>query len=288
MRTLLLALFLSVQSFAADPITNPVPVTPPTIRLPKLEPAKVIVAPSVEAGSKYKLNGKQYFIIDSDVEVFPLSFPPGMLKYTVEEGPIKIKAEFVDSNGIEPRVFKGKFVYQIEAVDGAKGDTELAIVPKGVMEASKIQRYMVEVNGPAPPPKPTDPDIKPGPKPDGTSPFAEAGNRCLIIFDSANTTRPAAQNAILFGKAVRDLLNERCVEGPTNEKDGAGKVMKEWRIYPANSDVSLARPVFKNAFAKKGGSDWIMLGNGTTGYSGPLPANETEAVALIKKHLGGN
>jgi len=143
-----------------------------------------------------------------------------------------------------------------------------------------------------PPPKPVDPVV---PKPvdpvvptTDPSPFAEAGNRCLISFDSANTTRPAAQNSILYGKAVRDLLNSVCVAGPANEKDGAGNPMKEWRIYPANTDVSLVRPVFKNAFAKKGGADWIMLGNGTTGYSGPLPANETEALALIKKYLGGN
>lgn len=276
----LFALLFAGAASAADPT--------PSIRLPKLEPAKTVVTPTVQVGSKYKLNGKQYFIIDSDAEVFPMCSPPGMLKYTVEEGPIKIKAEFVDSNGIEPRVFKGKFVYSIEAVDGAKGDTELFIVPKGVQEQSKIQRYMVEVNGPAPPPgpkpKPDEPDVKP----DGTSPFAEAGNRCLIIFDPANTTRPPAQLSILYGKAVRDLLNERCVQGPPNEKDGAGNVMKEWRIFPSNSDVSLVRPVFKNAFAKKVGSDWIMLGNGKTGYSGPLPADEAEGVALIKKYLGGS
>lgn len=152
--------------------------------------------------------------------------------------------------------------------------------------------FVVSGEGPRPPPKPDDPVVpkpKPDePKPDGSSPFAEAGNRCLIVFDSTVTTRPVAQNSILYGKAVRDLLNQLCVQGPVNEKDGSGNVMKEWRIFPANTDVSLVRPVFKTAFAKKGGADWIMLGNGTTGYSGPLPANETEALALIKKYMGGS
>lgn len=148
--------------------------------------------------------------------------------------------------------------------------------------------FVVSGEGPRPPPKPDDPVIPTPPKPDGTSPFTEAGNRCLIVFDSANTARPAKQNSILYGKAVRDLLNQLCAVGPANEKDGAGNVMKEWRIFPANSDVALVRPVFKDAFAGKGGADWIMLGNGKTGYSGPLPADEAEAVALIKKHLGAN
>jgi hypothetical protein len=130
-----------------------------------------------------------------------------------------------------------------------------------------------------PPPGPTPPG------PDGTSPFPEPGLRVLMTFDSTNTTRPAAQNSVLYGRAVTDYLKARCVTetGAEATTDGKG-----YRIYPADVDVSRARPTWANAFrlAQAKGKDWILVGDGVRGYSGPLPATEAEALALLKRFGG--
>lgn len=146
----------------------------------------------------------------------------------------------------------------------------------------KVQSVMISVTGPRPPPGPNPPGPTPPvpPTPDGTSPFTEAGFRVLMVFDSTNTVRPAQQNSVLYGKAVRDYLESKCVIGPD------GKT-KEYRIYPANTDLSADRATWRDAFGKKGGDDWILIGDGRAGYSGPLPKSEAEALELLRKH-GGN
>lgn len=133
---------------------------------------------------------------------------------------------------------------------------------------------------PAPPdpPDPPEPPPDPEPKPDGTSPFAEAGFRVLISFDQALTTRLPTELSVLYGKAVRDYMNAKCVPGPGG--------MKEWRIYPDHTDVTNAPKVFKDAWGKRGGKDWIMIGDGKTGHSGPLPKSEADALALLRKFGG--
>lgn len=147
--------------------------------------------------------------------------------------------------------------------------------------------FVVSGEGPRPPPKPDDPVIPDPPKPDGTSPFNETGFRVMLIFDSANTTRPATQQSVLYGKAIRDYLDSKCVESPVaTEKNSDGTRMREWRIWPANSELTKVRAVWKTAFDKRGGDDWILIGDGKTGYSGPLPKTEAEALTLLKKYGG--
>lgn len=149
--------------------------------------------------------------------------------------------------------------------------------------------FVVSGEGPRPPPKPDDPVLpKPDePKPDGKSPFSEAGFRVMLIFDSSNTTRPSGQQSVLYGKAIRDYLNAKCIESPVaTEKNADGSRMREWRIWPANSDTSKVRAVWKDTFEKRGGDDWILIGDGKTGYSGPLPKTEAEALTLLKKYGG--
>ena len=144
---------------------------------------------------------------------------------------------------------------------------------------AKAQLKVETLRGPQPPPGPT----PPGPTPDGTSPFPEAGFRVLLTYDSANTTRPAAQNSVLYGKAVRDYLKAKCVAEPGSPGDG-----KAYRIYPANADVSQAPKTWADAhrLAVGKGKDWVLIGDGSKGYSGPLPATEADMLALLKRFGG--
>ena len=280
---LIALLFLSEKSFGADPVK--VDALPKIVELSKVkaDPPKATDTVNIDVGKSRFFKVEDYagpltWELAGDALLFKEVEKPTLLGM-VQQGEVEPSYPEVPAGAV---ILWGK----------RPGMAELSAwgVVGGKPKKLLTKPFVVSGEGPRPPPKPDDPVVpKPDePKPDGTSPFHEAGNRCLITFDSANTTRPAKQNSILYGKAVRDLLNQLCATGPANEKDGAGNAMKEWRIFPANTDVSLVRPVFKDAFAKKGGSDWIMLGNGKTGYSGPLPADETEAVALIKKHLGSN
>lgn len=137
------------------------------------------------------------------------------------------------------------------------------------------------------PPKPPEPDPKP--KPDGTSPFSEAGFRVMISFEP-NVLMPPGdpRRGILMGQPVQNYLNAKCVLGPANEKDASGQQMRDWRIWPSNTDAKYARPVLRDAWAKRGDpvKDWILVGDGRTGYNGPLPKTEAEVLALLKKYGG--
>lgn len=117
--------------------------------------------------------------------------------------------------------------------------------------------------------------------------------RVLISFDPT-ILRPVGERW-MYGpsKSIRDKLNAMCVPGPADEKDGSGQIQREWRIWPATengqpTDVSLARKVFKDAWNNKGPEkrDWILIGDGKVGYSGPLPKPEAEVLALLAKFGG--
>lgn len=169
----------------------------------------------------------------------------------------------------------------------------------GIVADEKTWTFKLVVGGiaPQPPPIPPDPP-KPTPEPPivNTSPFAEPGLRVLICFDPATLNAP--EGAWMKGptKTVRDWLNSHCVPDPTSkEKDGSGQPLKEWRLWPATengqpTDVSLARKVFRDAWANKGPEkrNWIMIGDGVKGNGAgePLPRSEAEALAILKK-VGG-
>lgn len=145
----------------------------------------------------------------------------------------------------------------------------------------KLAVLTISVGGARPPPEPTPIDPVDPPKPDGTSPFKEPGFRVLMTFDSSNTTRTPSQNSVLYGKAVRDYLDAKCAKSPDGEISA-----KEYRIWPANSEITSARAVWKDAFALKKADDWILIGDGKTGYSGPLPKTVEECLTLLKKYGG--
>lgn len=149
----------------------------------------------------------------------------------------------------------------------------------------KHERLVIDATGGKPKPdddkKPDGDDAKP--KPDAADPIGLGGFAVLVTFDPADTTRPAAQQSVLYGRAVREYLDSRCAADP------AAANGKAYRIYPDNTDVSRAPKAFADAFAKRGGKDWVLIGTGRTGYSGPLPKTEAEMLALLKRFAeGGN
>lgn len=125
-------------------------------------------------------------------------------------------------------------------------------------------------------PKPVDPVDPPQPKVD--PPIAGEGLKILIVFDEQNQNKlPAGQQALLYGKEMRDFLNSKCVVGPD------GKT-KEFRIWDKDTDATSESKQWQDAFKRnRTANPWIVISNGKTGFEGPLPKSVSEAMELIKK-----
>src|SRR5258708_3064497 len=137
--------------------------------------------------------------------------------------------------------------------------------------------------GAPPPPLAGDPGgpTPPGPKPD-PPPIPASGLRALIVYETADLGKiPAAQASVLTAKSIRDYLNAKCPIGPDGKK-------REWAIWDKDTHISRNSSSFlKTAFQRKGASiPWIIISNGTSGFEGPLPADVTSTMTLLKKYGG--
>jgi hypothetical protein len=147
--------------------------------------------------------------------------------------------------------------------------------------------WVVTVGGPGPVPPPPGPQPPPpvppppDPTPD-TAPFPATGLHVLIVFETADAVAlPAGQRAILYGKANREFLNAKTAPGP----DGR---TRSWRIYDADTDVTAEAKVWQDAMAVPRQSlPWLVVSNGRTGFSGPLPADPAAFQAIVNQHAGG-
>ena len=272
MLNLIFGLMLLCQS-----APKPVPSVD-AIRLPEVAVPNPPPTPSPDAAQV--LEADKYYVIDSDVECFVRTLPAGLVSVAVETGPIRLPSKsLVEGGKTKFKTFSGKYIYIIEAV--TTGRCELLIVPKGLQADKEIvQRTIDALVGPRPPPDPP-----PGPKPDPTpvnpSPFVGEGLRCLIVYETADLTRmPAAQQQILFAKSIRTYLDSKSplgIDGKTHD----------WRIYDQNIDTTADSQVFKDAMNRPRKSvPWIIVGNGKTGFEGPLPATVDDTLTLLRKYGG--
>lgn len=129
------------------------------------------------------------------------------------------------------------------------------------------------------PPTPV-PPVPPPPTP-SVAPIPVAGNRVLIVYESAELSKyPASQAAIIYNAGLRSYLNSKCIVGPD------GKT-KDWFILDKDADVSSLPVLWKNAMALPRQSlPWLIVSTGTTGISCPLPTDAAATTALIQKYFG--
>ena len=144
--------------------------------------------------------------------------------------------------------------------------------------------FVVVIDGPPVPPAPPGPGpVPPGPtppQPDGTSPFDDPGLRVMVLFESAEAAKyPAGQWTQLFSRSLRDFLDAACV------KEADGKTAG-WVLWDKDTDASAYFPAFAKARPKVQPKSlpWIAVGNGRTGFQGPLPATAAETQALVSKY----
>lgn len=201
---------------------------------------------------------------------------------------VKIPA---DTDGKEVRWYspdKGLQVFPVELLKDSKTAVVTANAPgryrliawtaKGDVPSDPA--ICVVVIGDAPPdpgpnpPKPPDPPVPP---PD---PSPISGKRVLIVYETADASRlPEKQQQILYGKTPRDYLNQKCDPDPDGKTKG-------WRIYDKDVDTSGEAKVWQDAMKRERKSlPWLIIGNGKTGYEGPLPSTVDEFMSLAKKYL---
>jgi hypothetical protein len=160
-----------------------------------------------------------------------------------------------------------------------KGRYRLLAYTAAADEASAPAVTTVNIgDAPAPTPVPPEPPPTP-PTPVDPSPFPAAGLRVLIVEETANrSTLPPAQLAILFDQRVHELLNSKCVQDTEIGR-------KAWNIWDADEKLEKAPKLWQDAMKRPRKSvPWIMIGNGKTGYEGPLPENVDKTLELIKKY----
>lgn len=107
--------------------------------------------------------------------------------------------------------------------------------------------------------------------------------RVLIVYESAELSKmPAAQQAVIFSKTVRDYLNAKCVIGADNKT-------REWRMWDKDVATDNEGKVWQDAMKRERKSvPWLIISSPEKGggFEGPLPASVSAFMELIKKYGG--
>ena len=283
----------TVSADEIKPIPDPIndPTVKPPIRIPMIpvvvEPG-VIVPPVVDPKEPDlkpvpDLRFEEIYIIAHTEAVIIRHSRLGYVSLTPVPGPHTFYfskfSDGVDRNVQENRTVKEPFLYIVRAEKS--GDVELIISPADAMDDSQDVRVPLTVTvGPRPPPIPDDP---PTPDPDDPPgpPIPGKENRVLIIYESSDLPKyPPAQTAVFAAASLREYLAKKCVKGPDGKTP-------EYRIWDKDVDTVNVSTVWKDAMKLQRQSlPWIIVSNGSTGFSGPLPTDVDSTVTLLKKYLG--
>lgn len=145
-----------VVSMSMNGVSPPSPsptITLPTIHVePQADDAPSVDPVATEVVSELKL--KQWYVIESSVELLSDQYPDDALDIAAGKGPIQTRGEFADNPGvIETRTFKQTNVYFITA--SKVGSVRLVLVPAGAKSKSEWVHQTINVTeGTAPNPPP--------------------------------------------------------------------------------------------------------------------------------------
>lgn len=272
---LLAPLFVSV-AVAADPpppvVPNPFPVLPvsPTDPPPKPDPDAATVLPD-----------EWLLIVKSDAEFVLRASPKGKVDIIRASSP-QIGGKFVGGNGkFKLETFKEKNVCIVLKKSGAAGLVELIYSPAGAKDESNDITRMVQLGTAPQPPPPVDPNVP-------VVPSKVTSFRVVMVYESGDTT-PAAQNSILYGKAVEDFLNANCTGG----KSGWVRIDKD-RPGSLDPDRQAVWDAVKTEFGPPKNTKTPAVAIAVTTQSGPpkitivpFEASPAAMVAKMKSYADG-
>jgi len=132
----------------------------------------------------------------------------------------------------------------------------------------------------------------PGPKPEPippvpiVEPITTAPLWVVILKDNDTLNQlPSSQIVAVMSGNVRDYCKIHC-------RPGTDGKTPEFHTYQWGQDVSKTSQAIQDlvreatADAKGSKAPWIAMSNGTSGFSGPFPATESEALELLAKYGG--
>lgn len=120
------------------------------------------------------------------------------------------------------------------------------------------------------------------------APIPGDGLRMLIVEETADRGKlPRPQAAILQSTRIREYLNSHCAKGADGKTP-------EWRQLDDDftaDQLKFEQPNFVKAYADAktasgGKTPWLVISNGSSGVSTPLPATEDEVLAELKNYGG--
>jgi hypothetical protein len=283
------AVVYSQDVFESPTLAPELPVPAPVASQASATVSEVSGSLTVSGGTRYEISGLiDPTLVDGIVSAGPDSkpklIPYGFVSVSADDGAeVRIKAEKIEDNRIvklDVASFSGG--YKVDGEGLVYVDVTAITKQTVTIEGQEVEfiksyeqaevQFVIETTSGPDPPDPVDP-----PNPDGSSPFAGEGLRVLIVYERDDVGGyPQDQLAVLFAAPFRTWLNEQCVE-----VDGA----PAYRILDADAEpIGVAADVWAKALQRqRDGLPWILIGNGTTGYEGPLPADIEATKTLIAR-----
>lgn len=153
-------------------------------------------------------------------------------------------------------------------------------------EAAEV---VVTIIAPGPPPVPPGPvppgpvppgPVPPTPTPDQDAPIKLPGLRVMVIYDAMNTNGHTPANRSIFNQSqrLREYLNSKTVVTPTNPA-GAYRIVRAGQYFDPSEEWAAAAKLAKSL-------PWLVISNGKTGFSGPLPPDmdDSKLIELTKRY----
>lgn len=143
------------------------------------------------------------------------------------------------------------------------------------------QRISIRIGqGPQPPPDPVNPPVDPVPVDPKPNPSPKFGQLKVLIIEETGSRGelPSEQIGIFTSVPIREYTDKACSKTANNA---------DFRIYDKDVSVSAEPEWIQKAFAEpRQDLPWILISNGVTGFSGPLPENAAKTLELLKKYGG--
>lgn len=113
----------------------------------------------------------------------------------------------------------------------------------------------------------------------GSSPIDAPGFRVLIVYENTETHKlPKEQVSIFTSTILRAWLIEHCA------KDADGT--PDYQIFDQHTDLQYESEIWQDTMARPRESlPWLVVGNGSKGYEGPLPATIPETIVILERFV---
>lgn len=176
----------------------------------------------------------------------------------------------------EPGLFTVMFTIH-DTVQERDQSGVLSVRPVG---SSAFKTVLVTGPQPNPAPTPVDPSQPsvPTPTTPSTSPIKTPGFRAVFVYKASEGIP-----AVLSTPEFMSYMNQKTAKG----LDGK---TPEWRRYADTLTADAIRdyPTMEEYLKQvpQGSASYMVMGNGTTYYAGPIPTSGAELMAEVKKHGG--